>query len=162
MISLLFFWNAVFTVEWTQNFRKRGERRKEGMDGWGRTGGKEDHVTQVWCGVLHKVTFISNLLWLIRWGTPQETCWWQEVIPLVHLMALSDGCESHHYHNAKRNSLINLGAFPSNGIRDLDTNHPSFSGAELPWTYCTPWTSASRWQFTLRSDHRVHQNWTSL
>lgn len=53
-------------------------------------------------------------------------------------------------------ATIKLEAFPSNGIRDLDSNHPSFSGAELPWTYCMPWTSASRWQFTLRSDHRVH------
>lgn len=158
MISLLFFWNAVFTVEWTKNFRKRRERRKEGMEGWGRMGGEEYHVTQVWCGVLHKVTFTSNLLWLIRWDTPQETCWWQEVIPLVYLLAPSDGCESHYFHDAKRNSLINMGAFPLNAIRDLDSNHHSFSDAELPWTYYMRWTYASREQFTLRSDHQVHQN----
>ena len=123
-------------------------------------GGKEYHITQVWCGVLHKVTFISNLLWLIRWGTPQETCWWQEVIPLVHLMALSDGCESHHVHNAKRNSLIHMGAFPSSGIRGLDSNHHSFSDAELPRTYCAPWTYVSRWQFTVRSPSPSELNFT--
>ena len=123
-------------------------------------GGTEYHITQVWCGVLHKVTFISNLLWHIRWGTPQETCWWQEVIPLVHLMALSDGCESHHFHNAKRNNLINMGAFPSSGIRGLDSNHHSFSDAELPRTYCVPWTYVSRWQFTLRSPSPSELNFT--
>lgn len=101
------------------------------MDGWGRMGGRKTMLPRSDVGYStrsHSFLISFDLLD----GAPQETCWWQGSDSLVHLMALSDGCESHHYHNAKRNSLINLGAFPSNGIRDLDSNHPSFSGAELP------------------------------
>lgn len=94
------------------------------MDGWGGWEGRKTMLPRSDVGYLHKVTFISNLLWLIRWGTPQEHMLWCRKWFLVHLMALSDGCRANHYHNAKRNSSNKLGAFPSNGIRDLDSNHP--------------------------------------